>query len=128
MSHGGDDDSAEGDLTPLLDLVLQLLMFFIINVNLGTEQTTPDVKLPHSSSATPLNKPVAGDVYLNQRIRSEAVLAAMPPAEKQRFEGNDSVIFISSKPPMTMTEARIWLKEEAERLKAGGKLATVTIH
>src|SRR5437667_3768124 len=110
MSHGGGDDSAEGDLTPLLDLVLQLLMFFIINVNLATEQTNPDVKLPHSSSATPLNKPVAGDVYLNQRIRSEGVMATLPPVERPRFEGADSVIFISSKPPMTMTEARIWLR------------------
>src|SRR3954451_452346 len=110
MSHGGGDDSAEGDLTPLLDLVLQLLMFFIINVNLATEQTNPDVKLPHSSSATPLNKPVAGDVYLNQRLRSDAVLAALPPGEKGRFDGEESVIFISSKPPMTMREARVWLK------------------
>ena len=39
MSHGGaDDNSADPNLTPLLDLVLQLLMFFIINVNFVAEQ------------------------------------------------------------------------------------------
>ena len=40
MSHGGSDSgvSAEPNMTPLLDLVLQLLMFFIINVNFVSEQ------------------------------------------------------------------------------------------
>src|SRR3954467_15956408 len=107
MAHGGGgEESAEGDLTPLLDMVLQMLMFFIVNVNLATEQTNPDVKLPLSASATPVSKPIAGDVYLNQRPRSEAVMDKLSPADRQRLENADSIIFISGKPPMNMLEAR----------------------
>src|SRR4051812_35795004 len=105
MSHGG-DDSGESDLTPLLDLVLQLLMFFIINVNLATEQSNPDVKLPLSASATPLAKPIAGDVYLNQRIRSVQVMQKLNEADKQRLENAESIVFVSSRAPMTMSETR----------------------
>lgn len=130
MSHGGGDESAEGDLTPLLDLVLQLLMFFIINVNLATEQTNPDVKLPLSSSATPLSRPVGGDIYLNQRVRSGRMMDSLPPAERERLSNADSIIFVSSKPPMSMLEARAWLKEQFERAEreGEGKANNVTIH
>ena len=130
MSHGGDDDSAEGDLTPLLDLVLQLLMFFIINVNLATEQNNPDVKLPLSSSATPLSKPVSGDVYLNQRVRSARLMDSLSPTDKERLGNADSIVFISSKPPMSMLEARAWLKEQHDRVEreGEGKADNVTIH
>jgi biopolymer transport protein ExbD len=106
-------------------------MFFIVNVNLATEQTNPDVKLPQSSSATPVSKPLAGDVYLNQRVRSEAVMDRLTQADRQRLEGADSIIFISGKQPMSMLEARAWLQTEAQRAKdaAGeGKPLNVTIH
>jgi biopolymer transport protein ExbD len=130
MSHGGQDESAEGDLTPLLDLVLQLLMFFIVNVNLATEQTNPDVKLPLSASATPLNKPVGGDIYLNQRVRTTRLLDTLPPTERERLANQDSIIFISSKPPMSMLETSAWLREQHDRAEAQGegKAANVTIH
>lgn len=131
MSHGGDDDSAEGDLTPLLDLVLQLLMFFIINVNLATEQSNPDVKLPLSASATPLNKPISGDVYLNQRIRSKTVMDKLSPADKQRLETAESIVFVSSRAPMNMSETRGWLNEEykaAVKRVGDEKDVKVTIH
>jgi len=132
MAHGGGEDSAEGDLTPLLDMVLQMLMFFIVNVNLATEQTNPDVKLPLSSSATPVSKPLAGDVYLNQRVRTDALLGTLSQADRQRLETAESIIFISGKPPMNMLEARAWLQTEATRARdaAGGegKPINVTIH
>jgi len=130
MAHGGGgEDSAEGDLTPLLDMVLQMLMFFIVNVNLATEQTNPDVKLPLSTSATPVSKPIAGDVYLNQRTRNQSVMDKLSPADRQRLENADSIIFISGKQPMTMLEARAWLQTEAERAKAAGDgKINVTIH
>src|SRR5262245_62197356 len=52
MSHGG-TDSVEPDLTPLLDLVMQLLMFFIININFVTREMDATVALPTSTSARP---------------------------------------------------------------------------
>jgi biopolymer transport protein ExbD len=127
MSHGGGDDSAESDLTPLLDLVLQMLMFFIVNVNMAMEQANPDVKLPDSTSATPVSKPIAGDVYLNQRIRSDEVMSRLTPTDKERLQNAESIIFISGEEPMTVLGAKGWLSQQHEKL---GKEAAdkVTIH
>src|SRR5262249_20901346 len=101
------------------------------NVNLATEQTNPDVKLPLSSSATPVSKPLAGDVYLNQRVRTDRLLATLAPADRQRLEAADSIIFVSGKPPMSMLETRAWLQTEADRARAAageGKPINATIH
>jgi biopolymer transport protein ExbD len=67
MSHGGGDSGsiAEPNLTPLLDLVLQLLMFFMVCVNFVAEQVTPDVRLTFSESAQPLEKSDTARLFLN---------------------------------------------------------------
>jgi biopolymer transport protein ExbD len=55
MSHGGGGEmSAEPNMTPLLDLVLQLLMFFIICVNFTTAVTNTGEFLPESDTVKPL--------------------------------------------------------------------------
>ena len=45
MSHGpsAEGSNAEPNLTPLLDVVLQLLMFFMMCVNFVTEQVNEDI-------------------------------------------------------------------------------------
>ncbi|MFN6050729.1 MAG: ExbD/TolR family protein, partial [Planctomycetia bacterium] len=50
MSHGGSSDGGnmEPNLTPLLDVVLQLLMFFMMCVNFVTNQVSEDIILPES--------------------------------------------------------------------------------
>ena len=56
MSHGGSaDDTIEPNLTPLLDLVLQLLMFFMITVNFTQGVTNTGETLPRSETAAPLD-------------------------------------------------------------------------
>jgi biopolymer transport protein ExbD len=53
MSHGssgGDDTSADPNLTPLLDLVMQLLMFFIVCANLKSADKERILGLPTSTS------------------------------------------------------------------------------
>lgn len=90
MSHGGDASEAEADLTPLLDLVLQLLMFFIINVNFVTEQVNPDIKLPTSESARPIDKADLSSLVLNQksmksRVRQQADAGRPGSAAQSRF-------------------------------------------
>jgi biopolymer transport protein ExbD len=48
---------AEPNLVPLLDLVLQLVMFFMLTVHFATEQFTfKYVQLPSSQSARPLDQ------------------------------------------------------------------------
>jgi len=127
MSHGGGDESAESDLTPLLDLVLQMLMFFIVNVNLATEQANPELRLPDSTSATPVSKPVVGDVYLNQRVTNQELLDKLRNEDAIRLQEDKSILFISGQEPMSMAQARKWLKDEYDKL-GKEEAEKVTIH
>ena len=45
MSHGS-SDKCEPNFTPLLDLVLQLVMFFMLCANFVMDQTSVEIKLP----------------------------------------------------------------------------------
>src|SRR5579884_1163651 len=67
MSHGppGEGAHAEPNLTPLLDIVLQLLMFFMMCVNFVNEQVTGEVVLPESQSAIPLSKAETEVLFVN---------------------------------------------------------------
>lgn len=59
MSHGGGGEGgvkAEPNLTPMLDLVLQLVMFFMLVANFAMEQVSADVSLPSAQSAVPPDK------------------------------------------------------------------------
>jgi biopolymer transport protein ExbD len=129
MSHGGSDGggvSAEPDLTPLLDLVLQLLMFFIINVNFVSDQVNPDIKLPRSVSARPMDKPGESDIFLNQKSRTAAFMNKLAPQDQERLRNADSIIMVTGRPPMSMLEARAWLKDRyQDAVRAGGEVKTV---
>jgi len=68
MHGGGDgDDNLEINLTPLLDVVLQLIMFFMITVNfVAREQFNKAIELPKSQSITaPIDQGPDNFVYLN---------------------------------------------------------------
>jgi biopolymer transport protein ExbD len=127
MSHGG-DDIAEPDLTPLLDLVLQLLMFFIINVNFVSEQVSADIKLPSSESARPVNKADPAAIFVGQMIKSNEMMNKLTSKEKERLRNADSLVLIPTQPPMSPAEAKSWLKDKFEfltKLKGEGKVDTI---
>jgi biopolymer transport protein ExbD len=130
MSHG-EKSEAEADLTPLLDLVLQLLMFFIMNVGFVSAQVTRDIVLPTSESARPLDK---GDInlalYLNQKsLKSrEFFNNKLSPADQERLRNQDSVVLTPGMPPMTLLECKAWLKdkyEDAQKAAKDGEVKTV---
>lgn len=56
---------AEPNLVPLLDLVFQLIMFFMICVNFVSAQVNEDIKLPTSQSARPMDKGEVDVLFLN---------------------------------------------------------------
>jgi biopolymer transport protein ExbD len=65
MSHGG-DEGAVPNLTPLLDVVLQLLMFFMMCVNFVSDAINKDINLPVSQMARSMEKSDATSVlFLN---------------------------------------------------------------
>jgi len=70
MSHGPaggghGQQSAEPNLTPLLDLVLQLIMFFMLVANFVMDEHSVLIKLPFASQAKPLTTKDTRITYLN---------------------------------------------------------------
>jgi biopolymer transport protein ExbD len=61
-----DSEGLDINLTPLLDLVLQLIMFFMITVNfVRVDQFDDSITLPLSSQAVPLDNTAEDWVFLN---------------------------------------------------------------
>jgi len=56
---------AEPNLVPLLDLVFQLIMFFMVCVNFVSQQINEDIKLPVAQSARPMDKTEVDVLFLN---------------------------------------------------------------
>jgi biopolymer transport protein ExbD len=78
MSHGGGSANAVPNLTPLLDVVLQLLMFFMMCVNFVSEQTNQSISLPPAQTARPMEKTEAAFVlFLNMNKAGELVVPGM---------------------------------------------------
>src|SRR3954468_7424553 len=70
MSHGGGglgkgQVSSDPNLTPLLDLVLQLVMFFMLVANFVMEELSDKIHLPVASQAKPLTIKDPNVLYLN---------------------------------------------------------------
>ena len=81
MSHGGSggDVSAVPNLTPLLDLVLQLLMFFMMCVNFVSDQFVDGIHLPVAQTARPMDT-AGGDNYvlfLNMKTSGDLIVPGM---------------------------------------------------
>jgi biopolymer transport protein ExbD len=130
MSHGGGGDSSACDpnLTPLLDLVLQLLMFFIMCTNFSSAQVSGDIQLPYSDSAKPIDKADTFAVYLNiKSLRSKEFRERLTPEQLERFQNQDAVVLVPGLEPQSLLEIKLWLRkqyEDAEKL-SGGDVKTV---
>jgi biopolymer transport protein ExbD len=134
MSHGtGGAISAEPNLTPLLDVVLQLLMFFMMCVNFVNEQINEDVKLPKSQSAKPMMKDGSDTLLLNLqpfRAEEQARSGRFRPQELAKFREGEAMATALLKPPFKLTELTTFLKqhfEDASRLAKDGRVKTVII-
>jgi biopolymer transport protein ExbD len=94
MSHGS-TDRAEPNMTPLLDLVLQLVMFFMLCANFVMEQTSIDIKLPEAVAAKALEKNQDEYVFLNINAKGQVLLA---PAQREddKTETLDNAIQVQS--------------------------------
>src|SRR5829696_3378550 len=71
----GDEMKAEPNLTPLLDLVLQLVMFFMLCANFVMEQVNETIKLPTAIEAKSLDKTIDNYVILNVNPQGKVLLA-----------------------------------------------------
>ena len=74
MSASVEGDEIDVNLTPLLDLVLQLIMFFMITVNfVAADQFDESVSLPVAQSAVPLESTAEKWVFLNLDSKGKLV-------------------------------------------------------
>jgi biopolymer transport protein ExbD len=64
MSHGS-IEKCEPNLTPMLDLVLQLVMFFMLCANFLMEDINATIQLPSAIQAKPLDKAEDHVIFLN---------------------------------------------------------------
>jgi len=80
MSHGPSTDAikAEPNLVPLLDLVFQLIMFFMICVNFVSEQVNEDIKLPVAQSARAMDKGEIDVLFLNMDPTGKLIAPGQP--------------------------------------------------
>jgi len=118
MSHGpaSEGSSAEPNLTPLLDIVLQLLMFFMMCVNFVTEQVSGEVILPTSTSAIPLSKAETEVFFVNVKPFRELDYAKAPAAWREKLQAKHfedkapSIIVLGEEFPLKLIEFKEWLR------------------
>src|SRR5215210_3221106 len=119
MSHGS-SDKCEPNFTPLLDLVLQLVMFFMIVTNFVQEQTNVEIKLPEAiaAKAIPANEDYA--IYLNVNPEGKVILASTD--QYKDSEGN--IISTLDNPAQVASFLKRRAKEDrarAKQAKAAGR-------
>jgi biopolymer transport protein ExbD len=69
------------NLIPLLDLVLQLVMFFIMVANFAAQQTTADVMLPLATSARPPDPGETDVIYVNLNQEGKLLVSGREPLQ-----------------------------------------------
>lgn len=80
MANVGGSNDCEPNLIPLLDLVLQLVMFFIMVANFAAQQVSSDVMLPLASSARPPDPNESTDVlYINLNNEGKLITPGREP-------------------------------------------------
>ena len=95
--HGGDDSSVEPDLTAMLDLVMQLLMYFIMCANFIDQENTAEVLLPVAQMAKPISRDDSDVLFVNV--------------------DQDGKVLILGEPPKDLDATRLWLDNRALEAK-----------
>jgi biopolymer transport protein ExbD len=76
VSHGP-SEKCEPNLVPLLDLVLQLVMFFMLCANFVMEQVNDSIKLPQALAAKPLDRKDERLLFLNVNEKGQVLLSKL---------------------------------------------------
>jgi len=60
-----DTKAAEGDMTAMIDMVFQLIIFFMVLINFSQDDQNQSIKLPSSELAKPADAPLENPIVLN---------------------------------------------------------------
>jgi len=88
MSHGA-SERCEPNLIPMLDLVLQLVMFFMVVSNFVMEQVNQTIQLPQAVSAKPLDKKDDYIIFLNVNKDGHVLLSGLDAQRNDAQVGED---------------------------------------
>ena len=78
MSQGShSSDRCEPNLVPMLDMVLQLVMFFMVCANFVMEQVNETIKLPTAIAAKPLDAKAPEPIFLNVDKKGVVLLSGL---------------------------------------------------
>jgi biopolymer transport protein ExbD len=136
MSH---ESEAEPDFTPLLDVVLQLLMFFIMCVRFVPNQGGELIKLPDAKEGHMIDASDSHTIFLNVRPYEENYFRKrFTPEEwanfpRENYKAGEPCIFLFSKNDWPYTTVTIKRKlqdaysDEAAIAKNGEVKTTVVI-
>jgi biopolymer transport protein ExbD len=114
---GGHKDSAEPDLTPILDMVFQLITFFMLVMNFKAAAYDLDLKLPVVGSALPVDSNSSMDILV-LNIDKEGRL-------KLYKEAVDIPRYILSEAQAAVLAAK--QKREYANIKYGDELPTIVV-
>ena len=67
-----DSKMAEGDMTAMIDMVFQLIIFFMVLINFSQDDQNDKIKLPSSELAKPPDAPLTFPIILN--LNSDATI------------------------------------------------------
>ncbi len=124
MSHGPSDaDNPEPNLMPLLDVVMQLLMFFILCADLKqANRKNPYIALPPAAAAVPNSPGGEGMIYVNIKPFKKEDYSYLEPEVQATFPrlfppapaDGQSICYIvpaaGHRKPMNKDEFESWLQ------------------
>jgi biopolymer transport protein ExbD len=67
---------AEGDMTSMIDMVFQLIIFFMVLINFSQEDQNEKIKLPSSELAKPADVPLEHPIFLNLDFNGTVYMGA----------------------------------------------------
>ncbi|HEX7377068.1 MAG TPA: biopolymer transporter ExbD [Pirellulales bacterium] len=88
------DISAEGDMTPMIDMTFQLIAFFMVLINFAEGDQDQRIKLPSSELAKPPDAPVEAPLILQLTEEGTVLLGGdrTPISEMSRYLGTEAEI------------------------------------
>jgi biopolymer transport protein ExbD len=88
------DISAEGDMTPMIDMTFQLIAFFMVLINFADGDQDQRIKLPSSELAKPPDAPVEAPLILQLTEEGNVLLGGdkVPIGDMSRYLGTEADI------------------------------------
>jgi biopolymer transport protein ExbD len=107
MAHDRVNEGGNPDLTAMLDVVMQMLLYFIMCARLINEQTHGDIKLPVSQAAKPMTKGEGEVLFVNVN--------------------EDGKVLTLGEAPMNLSEAKLWLEKRANEHRKDGQVQAAVV-